>query len=57
MDEIEALVGDGVNDEDYSQLVEDIPEDNRFQFETSKRRCLPIPLDPVSFSSHKIIDG
>ena len=45
VDEIEALVGAGTNDEDYSQLVEDIPED---KFESSKHRSrFPLPLDPV----------
>jgi len=46
VDEIEALVGAGTNDEDYSQLVEDIPED-KFHLESCKRPCLPIPLDPA----------
>ena len=52
VDEIEALVGAGTNDEDYSQLVEDIPED-KFEMEPSKRPIFPIPLDPVSISNFK----
>ena len=52
VDEIEALVGAGTNDEDYSQLVEDIPED-KFEMEPSKRPIFPIPLDPVSISHLK----
>ena len=50
VDEIEALVGAGTCDEDYSQMVEDFPED-KFQMESfSKRPCLPIPLDPVKMT-------
>ena len=54
VDEIEALVGAGAGDEDYSQLVEDLPHDTgvtfmmeSFRNRSTVRPCLPIPLDPV----------
>ena len=54
VDEIEALVGAGAGDEDYSQLVEELPHDTgvtfmmeSFRNRSNVRPCLPIPLDPV----------
>ena len=51
VDEIEALVGAGAGDEDYSQLVEELPHQTfimeTFRNRSTVRPCLPIPLDPV----------
>ena len=53
VDEIEALVGAGAGDEDYSQLVEELPHDGAtfvmesFGNRSTARPCMPIPLDPV----------
>ena len=59
VDEIEALVGSGAGDEDYSQLVEDLPQPDTFMMESFRNRsrpCIPIPLDPVAKNLCKILN-